>query len=182
MKNIEIEVRSFITEGEYKKLQKKIDKEAKFLDEIQEETVYFKGAKGDLRLRRDQNQVYIIFKKGKIHDDFREEIEIKCNRNDFKKIEKLFKKLGFKEEIKWFRKRRVYRWKGTKVFLDDTKGYGFIIELEKIGKVGEERKIHQQLENKLKSLGIKITPKQIFDKKFEYYKCNWQKILNYNKK
>lgn len=177
MKNIEIEVRSFITKEEYKQLKKKLDKEAKFSDSTNEETVYFRGANGDLRLRRDGNQAFIIFKKGKIHDNFREEIDIKYNRNDFKKIENLFKKLGLKEEIKWFRKRRVYQWEGTKVFLDDTKGYGFIIELEKIGRVGEERKIHKQLENKLKSLGIEITPKKVFNKKFKYYKKNWKKIL-----
>ena len=179
MKNIEIEVRSFIIKEEYKKLKKKLDKEAKFLDSANEETVYFKGTKGDLRLRRDENQAFIIFKKGKIHDDFREEIEIKYNRNDFRKIEKLFKKFSFKDEIRWFRTRRIYQWGRVRVFLDDTKGYGFIIELEKIGKVGKEKKIHQQLENKLKSLGIKITPKKIFDEKFEYYKKNWQKILNF---
>lgn len=178
MKKIEIEARSFITKEEYKKLKKKLDKEAKFLDSINEETVYFKGTKGDLRLRRDENQTYIIFKKGKIHNDSREEMEIKFAKQDFKKIEKLFKKLGFREEIKWFRKRRVYQWGDSKVFLDDTKGYGFIIELEKIGKVGEERKIHKRLENKLKSRGIQITPQKVFNKKFEYYKKNWRRILN----
>jgi len=193
MKNIEIEVRSFISQKAYKRLRKKLDKEAKFLKSVNEETIYFraerenkvlanrgsyfKGIEGDLRLRRDRDQAFVIFKKGKIHDNSREEIEIKFDRKDFEKIKKLFVNLGSREVVKWFRKRRVYQWKGTKVFLDDTKGYGFIIELEKIGKVGEGRKIHQQLENKLKSLGVKITPKEVFEKKFEYYKKNWQKIL-----
>lgn len=177
MKNIEIETRSFITKGEYKRLVQKFGKEAKFLDSVNEETVYFKGARGDLRLRKNDKQAYIILKGGKIHDDFREEIEIKCDKKDFKKIEELFKKLGFEDEIHWFRKRRIYKWEDTKVFLDDTKGYGYIIELEKIGKLREKERIHKELENKLKSLGIKITPKKVFNQKFNYYKNNWRKIL-----
>lgn len=178
MKNIEIEARSFITKGEYKRLVEKFGKEAKFLlDPINEETVYFKGAKGDLRLRKNNKEAFIIFKGGKIHDDFREEIEIKLPKKDFQKFFGLFKRMGFENEIHWFRKRRIYHWKGTKLFLDDTKGYGYIIELEKIGGTEEKEKIHKELENKLKSLGIKITPKNIFNEKFEYYKKNWRKIL-----
>lgn len=177
MKNIEIEVRSFISDKEYKKLLKELNKEAKFLDSIKEETVYFETPKGDLRLRRDQKRAYIILKGGKIHDSFREEIEIKCEKKDFEKIKKLFLKLGFKARIRWFRKRMIYRWKGIKLFLDDTKGYGKIVELEKITDIKERRKIHKNLENKLKSLGVKITPKKVFEEKFKYYKNNWIKIL-----
>jgi len=179
MKNLEVEVRSFITKEEYKRLIRKFDKEAKLLDSINEETIYLKGTKGDLRLRRNKDQAFIIFKTGKIHDDSREEIEIKFNKKDFEKIENLFLQLGFKTEVRWFRKRRIYQWGNLKVFVDNTKGYGFIIELEKTGRRGERGKIHKYLKNKLKSLGIKITPKKIFDEKFKYYKNNWQKILKY---
>jgi len=30
---------------------------------------------------------------------------------------------------------------------------------------------------KLKSLGIEITPKEEFDKKFQYYKENWKSLI-----
>jgi len=176
MKNIEIEVRSFISNIQYKNLERKLNKITKFKKEIEEETVYC-GKEG-LRLRRDNNFSYLILKSGKIHDDFRNEIKIQFKRTDFEKMKELFEKLGFKTNVRWFRKRKVYDWKGTKVFLDDTRGYGKIIELEKIGKVGEERKIHKNLEGKLKLLGVKITPKEVFEKKFKYYKNNWRKILN----
>ncbi|MDD2388098.1 MAG: hypothetical protein PHP52_15095 [Bacteroidales bacterium] len=39
-------------------------------------------------------------KKGKIHDDSREEIEIKFDKNDFEKLETLFLSLGYNIEIK----------------------------------------------------------------------------------
>lgn len=176
MKNIEIEVRTFISPAQYKNLERKFNKIAKFLVEINDETIYF-SSKRDLRIRRDNFHAYLILKAGKIHDDFRDEIEIKLKREDFEKLKDLLRSLGFKIKIVWFRKRKIFDWKGIKVFLDDTKGYGKIIELEKVGKAGEEKAVHKKLENKLKSLGIKITPKEVFDKKFEYYKNNWKKVL-----
>jgi len=175
MKNIEIEARSFITASQYKKLEAKLNEIAKFLGGINEETVYCGEER--MRIRRDDDYSWLILKSGKIHDDFRNEIKIQFKRSDFEKLKEIFKRLGFNIAVVWFRKRKVYDWRGIKVFLDDTKGYGKIIELEKIGKEGEERKIHRNLENKLKSLGIKITPKKVFNQKFNYYKNNWRKIL-----
>jgi len=176
MKNIEIEARSFISSNQYKNLEKKLNKVAKFKKEIEEETAYC--GKEDIWIRRDDKFSYLILKSGKIHDNFRDEIKIRLKRTDFEKLKDLFARLGFNINVMWLRKRKVYDWKGTKVFLDDTRGYGKIIELEKFGKVGEEGIIHKQLEERLKSLGIKITPKKVFEKKFKYYKNNWRKILN----
>jgi predicted adenylyl cyclase CyaB len=182
MKNIEIEARSFITKKQYKSLLQKLREGAKFIGSVNEETVYFSGPGKDLRIRRDDKNAFIILKEGRVHDDSREEIEIKFNTNEFKNIEELFKRLGYRDAIRWFRKRRIYKWGGVKLFLDDTKGYGLIIELEKLGKVKEKGIVHRDLESKLKSLGIKITPKSEFNKRFKYYKNNWRKILKYKKR
>lgn len=179
MKNIEIEIRSFITRGEHKKLEKILRKKAKFIDSIKEETLYFEAKNKDLRLRKDKKNAYLILKEGKIHDDSREEIEVKIKREDFNKIERLFKKLGYKEKIRWFRKRIIFKSGKIKILLDDTKGYGLILELEKIGTVEEKEKVHKYLEQEIKSLGVKITPREVFEKKFKYYKNNWRKILKY---
>ena len=178
MKNIEIEIRSFISPAQYKNLEKKLNKVSKFLKEIKEETIYC--GKENLRLRRDENSSYLIFKSGKIHDNFKDEIKIKFKRNDFENLKEIFARLGFNISIMWFRKRKVYDWRGIKVFLDDTEGYGRIIELEKFGKEKEKESIRKKLEKKLKSLGIEITAREEFDKKFNYYKNNWQKILKLN--
>jgi predicted adenylyl cyclase CyaB len=177
MKNIEIEARSFITASQYKKLEAKLNKIAKFLGEINEETVYCGGER--IRIRRDDNYSYLILKSGKIHDDFRDEIKVRFKRSDFEKLKEIFERLGFDIDVLWFRKRKIYDWKGIKVFLDDTKGYGKIIELERFGKEGQERKIHRNLVEKLSSLGVKITPKKVFEEKFNYYKNNWRKVLKY---
>ena len=182
MKNIEVEVRSFISRNEYRKLEKILKKEAKLIGLINEETVYLGSTKNDLRIRRNKKDAFLILKAGKIHDDSREEIEIKLRKEDFKKTDELFERLGYKDEIRWFRKRLVFKWGDVKVFLDDTKGYGLIVELEKIGSSRNKKEIHRELENKLKHLGIKTTPKRVFESKFKYYKNNWKKILKYGNK
>jgi predicted adenylyl cyclase CyaB len=176
-KRIEIEVRTFISLEQYKNLEKKLKKNSRFLKEIKDETIYFRGQK-DLRIRRDNESAYLILKSGKIHQDFRNEIEIKLKRRDFKPLKDLLEKLGFKIEINWFRKRKIYNFKGVKVFLDNTKGYGRIVELEKIGNEKNKEKIFNDLKSKLLSLGIKnITSKKEFDKKFKYFKKNWKKLI-----
>ncbi|MFZ5364980.1 MAG: CYTH domain-containing protein [Patescibacteria group bacterium] len=114
--------------------------------------------------------------KGKIHDDFREEIEIKFDKDDFEKLEQLFLSLGFDVQIKWFRKRFEFEWEGVTVCLDDTKGYGLIIELEKMASKDDQEKIHEDLKRKLASLNVALTPKEEFDKKFEEYKKNWPSL------
>lgn len=174
--NVEIEVRSFISPLQYKNLERKLNKIAKFLKEIKEETVYL--GEESLRIRRDDNCSYLILKSGKIHDNFRDEIKIRFERSDFERLKNLFENLGFNTEMIWFRKRKEYDWGGIKVFLDNTKGYGMIIELEKFGDKRNKKKVYNFLKTKLLTLGIKeITPKEEFDRKFNYYKKNWKKIL-----
>ncbi|MDI6717672.1 MAG: hypothetical protein QMD86_01295 [Patescibacteria group bacterium] len=111
-----------------------------------------------------------------MHDEVREEIEIKFNKNDFENLEKLFSKLNYKTKIKWFRKRKQFDRDGIKVCLDYTKGYGHIIEFEKISAEKQKEKILNLLKNKLVELKINLTPKKEFEKKFAHYQKNWKKL------
>ena len=111
-----------------------------------------------------------------MHADSREEIEIPLEKKQFANAEKLFLELGYKIEIKWFRKRNTFSWKNLKVMLDETKGYGFIIELEKLCSVEKKDATVKMLKTKMQELNIKETTKQEFNKKFEYYKNNWKKL------
>lgn len=116
-------------------------------------------------------------KSGKIHDDQREELEIFTDKNNFPSLERLFRELGYSTEIKWFRKRREYRWGDVTVCIDDTKGYGRIIELEKITGLNTKEDTLKYLKEKLASLDIKLTPKEEFNSKYEYYKKNWRELV-----
>jgi predicted adenylyl cyclase CyaB len=124
-----------------------------------QETYYF-DTEQDLRIQRSKSYSKIWLKKGKIHDEFREEIEVKFAREDFEKIEKIFLEIGFKIKIKWLRKRNEFRWDGIKVCVDCTKGYGYIIELEKLCEEGEKERTLEFLKQKLKELKIELTPEK----------------------
>ena len=174
-KNIEVEVRSFIDNKQYSEILSKLQKNARFIKETDEETIYFSGKK-DLRLRRNREEAFLILKEGKIHDDYRKEFEVKFNVSDFNNMKDLLKSLGCKIEIKWFRKRLKFQQDDIKILLDNTKGYGKIIELEKMVNTGKEKNAYQELKNKLKSFNVKITPKEEFNKAFEYYKNNWKNL------
>ncbi|MCK4351811.1 CYTH domain-containing protein [candidate division WOR-3 bacterium] len=175
MKNIEVEVRSFITKDQYEKLISFFKENAKFINEDYQETYYF-DTKEDLRIQRNNFFSKIWLKKGEIHDNWREEIEIKFNRNDFEKLENLFISLGLKVQIKWFRKRHTFEWQDTKVCLDYTKGYGYIIEVEKLCSEKEKENILKVIQQQMQNIGISLTPKEEFDKKYQYYKKNWRKL------
>ncbi len=176
MSNIEVEARSFISEQQYEKLIETMNEQGQFIDEVNEETVYFSGEK-DLRIRKDEKNAYLILKEGKIHDKHREEMEIECQINDFEKLEDLLMNLGFEVKIRWFRRRKIFKWNDIKVLLDCTKGYGYIIELEEIGNEESKETIYKKLERNLNNLKVQITPKEEFDEKFQYYKENWKTLV-----
>ncbi|MCK5490592.1 MAG: class IV adenylate cyclase [Candidatus Pacebacteria bacterium] len=174
--NIEVEVRSFITDDQYKILLSILRFNGEFIRELNEETIYFSGDK-DLRLRRNKKDAYIIYKKGNLHDKFREEIEIKFETVDFEKMQNLFETLGYELEIKWLRKRLEFQQDDMKILLDDTMGYGKIIEIEKMVSAGEEDVTYAKLEKKLMKMGVKISTKEEFNYAFEYYKNNWRSLI-----
>ena len=61
--------------------------------------------------------------------------------------------------------------------LDYTRGYGYIIELEKMCTSEEQEREYEVLLQKLNDLGVVLTPKEEFDVKFKYYKENWKRLV-----
>lgn len=172
---IEVEIRSFITKEKYLELIERLKSEGEFLGEDFQETHYF-DAKEDLRIQRNNLFSKIWMKRGKIHDEQREEVEIKFARGDFEKLEKIFLAAGFSISVKWFRTRHSFKWQGVDVAVDFTKGYGFILELEKMADEASKEKTLEMLKEKMKILGVPLTPKDEFNRKFQYYKENWRKL------
>lgn len=171
----EAEIRAFINDKEYMRLLKFFKKNAKFIKEDFQITVYFSG-NDDLRLQLTSENAKIWLKKGKIHDDVRDELEVFISREEFKKALMLFLSIRFQIDIVWIRRRLIFDWDRIKVCLDDTKGYGKIIELEILTEK-EDEKIRNKLEEKMRELGIKITPRENFERKFKWYKENWRNLI-----
>ena len=173
---IEVELRSFISEQKHAELLLFFKANAEYLGEDFQETFYF-GAKEDVRIQRNNLFSKIWMKKGRLHDECREEIEIKFDRDDFGKAEQLFASLGFQVQIKWFRKRHSFKWDDVAVTLDDTKGYGFIVEIEKLSDEANKDATLKMLQLKFSELSIPLSSREEFDKKFQHYKENWKNIF-----
>jgi predicted adenylyl cyclase CyaB len=176
-KNIEVEMRSFISDAQFEKVKSILDIDFEFIGKLSEVTVYFSGEK-DLRIRKSEDGAFLILKEGKIHDDARKEFEIRFNIEDFDLMIELLKALGYEVEIQWFRERLEYKKNDARVLLDDTKGYGKILELEEMVESGQEGDARKRLLDLIGDLGIsEITTKEEFNKKFEYYKENWKNLI-----
>lgn len=173
MENIEVEIRSFVDEDKFEELLEYFNKNAKFLREDYQETYYLDSME-DLRIQRNNTHTKIWLKKGKMHDEFREEIEINFAKEDFEKIEHLFQILGYKTKIKWFRTRNEFDWDGIKVDLDYTRGYGHILELEKMADEKDKEKVHNELKKKFALLDIPVSGREEFERKFIDYEKNWE--------
>ena len=176
MKNIEVEIQSFITKEQHDKLFVFFKQNTEFVKEDFQETYYF-DENSNLRIQRGKNSAKLWHKSGNVHDEFMEEIEIPVKREDFEKLEEFLNKLGYNVEIKWLRKRNQFNWDGIKVCLDYTKGYGYIIELEKMSSEEKKEEVLEELKQKLNKLNIPLTSKEDFDKKFKEYKENWRELI-----
>lgn len=173
---IEAELRSFLTPEKFKELLDYFQKNSKPKGKDEQITYYFDGEQ-DLRIQKNLNYSKVWLKKGKLHDDAREEIEIKLPREDFEKLEQLFLSLGYNISIKWLRERHTFEWKEATVMLDFTKGYGHIIEMEKLCSENEKENVLKILNQKFIELKIPITPKEKFDESYQNYKKNWKTLI-----
>lgn len=174
--NIEAEIRSFITKEQYEELMEFFMREAKLLKEDEQETHYF-DAKEDIRIQKNKFFSKIWMKKGYMHSESREEIEIKTDKEDFEKLQKIFAAAGHNVKIKWLRKRHEFSWNDISVCLDYTKGYGYIIELEKMCSENDKEETIDLLKQKLAQLQIKLTSREEFERQFKYYEQNWKNLI-----
>ncbi len=171
--NIEVEVRTFVTDAEYARLAEFFAVNAKPLGADEQTTFYF-DVPQDVRIQRNAQYAKLWLKCGKIHDEQREEIEIRFAREDFEKMETLFAALGYGVKIKWFRRRLSFEWDGVAVALDDTKGYGKILELEIMADQDAKDQALEKLRQKMSELDIAPTTRQEFDRRYEEYSADWR--------
>ncbi len=164
---IEVEVRALLDDSKYEELRKRLDAEAEFLGEELQETHYL-HSDSDVRVQKG-SRGKIWSKKGAMHSEAREEVEVFFDTEHFGSVLAILHKAGHPTKVVWRRMRRDYNWLGTKVCLDDTEGYGRILELESLVAKGEEEKALKDLNQKIRELGVEVTPKSVFDAKYQEY-------------
>ncbi len=174
--DIEVEVRSFVSEAKFDELRKFFERNAEFLGEDEQQTAYF-DCKEDIRLQRNSLCSKIWMKQGRMHDEAREETEIRLNRDDFDKALKILCSLGLKVAVVWLRKRLSYKWGEVNVALDSNRGYGLIVELEKMACDADKEQAREHLTKKMAEIGVEPTPRNVFDERLEHYKKSWRELL-----
>lgn len=173
---IEVELRSVIDKKRYEELIKFFSGKARLINEDYQETHYL-DEKGDIRIQRNKFYSKFWTKKGNLHDPQREEHEVKFSVDEFQNLESAMKLLGFSTKIKWLRNRHTFDWEGINVMVDYTKGYGYIIELERLSDEKNKDQDLMLLKKKFKELGLAPTPREELDKKYEHYRENWRKLI-----
>ncbi len=176
MNNIEVEVRALISKIEFNRLKKFFYENGKFLNHHKDATLYF-DKDGRIRLRKEKDRTYFVCKSGKIHDKHREEMEIEIKKSDYLSAQKLLKMLDKPVEVKWQRERFVWLFQGVKAYLDNTKGYGMIFELEAITSPKNQDDAYQKMLKVFHELDIKPTPKEKIQKHYQQYLKNWKKLI-----
>lgn len=175
-KSIEVEVRSFITKDQYTRLIKYLKKVGEYLGRDEQITYYFSG-RHDLRIQKNSKGVKLWLKTGKMHDTGRKEIEVRASREDFEKLKEILLLLGYKIEIQWFRVRHQFAWRRVIVSVDYTRGYGYILEIEKMTDENNKEKAGLLVAERMAELGIPLTPRSEFEKQFKYYKKHWRSLV-----
>lgn len=114
----------------------RIEKMAKFLEEVREEDYYFNHPcrdfkKTDEALRvRKSKKVYLTYKGARVDKETKTRKEIEVEVSDFDKILQILEELGFKFVAKVSKVRRIYVLDDLKITVDSVDGLGEFVEIE----------------------------------------------------
>lgn len=172
----EIEVKFVLGDKEKATLQEFLDSTGITPHKVEtQDNFYYKAQDNlDLRIRRTDSEAFLILKKGWMHDENREEIEVRVAREDFEKLDTILTNLGYEYDTKWHRERTEYRYEAFTIVVDFNAGYGWVAEIEKVVGEGEEDAAKKDILDLAEKIGLEPTPPEVFDNMYKYYKENWQ--------
>lgn len=169
---MEVELRAFLTSELYDSLEKYLTTNCTFLGK-EKQITYYLDFDVDTRIQISNKKSRIWQKLGVIHDDSRKEIDIPLQKEDGLNMLELFKNLGSKIKIAWFRERKSFTNGVLKIELDNTIGYGKILEVEILCNENEVENSKKIIQNFFKELGVDISNKEVFNESFKQYLENW---------
>ena len=173
---IEVEKRAFLDKDEHQRILDFFLQVSKVEKDERQITTYY-DCDADLRLMvTNTSHAQLWLKKGEMHDSYREEFVVRYNKDDYDCFRKILDILNYNISIKWYRSRKVFKWKDVVVTIDYSVGYGYIIEIEmEVERKSEISKAEEYIDSIFRSLNVNITPKQQFKEKFKDYAFNWKK-------
>jgi len=175
-KTIEVEVRALLTEAEYRRVKTFLRKHAKYLGAHRDQNAYF-DREGRLRISVEPYSAFLKYKGGRIHAKAREEVLIQIRKRDIKSAEALFLRLGFPVTVRWLRHRDKFLWRDATITLDNTKGYGRMIDVEAMAAPRQTRQTYEKLRKLMAGLGLRPTPKEKLTRHYRSYLANWRRLV-----
>jgi predicted adenylyl cyclase CyaB len=172
---IEVELRAFLSDELFDSLEQYLNNSCTFISK-EKQITYYLDFDVDTRIQISEKKSRIWQKLGVIHDDSRKEIDIPLQKEDGLNMLELFKNLGSKIKIAWFRERKSFTKGVLKIELDNTIGYGKILEVEILCKENEVENSKKIIQNYFKELGVEISSKELFNECFKKYLGNWTNL------
>jgi predicted adenylyl cyclase CyaB len=170
---IEVELKCFIDEKTYDRLKDHFKAHAELLENTRQITHYLEGDV-DTRVQISTEGGKVCQKLGKIHDHARSEIDVLMSQDDANSMLQIFQNMGYGIKISWFRHRLLFGQEEITMALDDTVGYGKILEVEILCEEGQTAAAEERLRNFLVNLSISLTPREVFEKAFSEYLATWK--------
>lgn len=175
---IEIELRAFINEDQYKNIFSILRSSSVEIEKNVKQITYYLDAGTDTRIHISSSGGGLRQKLGKMHENARKEIELHLTNDEAMIMKNIFLNLGFKIKVIWYRIRHTFQNNNIKISLDNTIGYGMILEVEMLSEDRDIKSQEKYLENFINSFGLEPTPKEISDDKLSVYILNWRKLTN----
>ena len=170
---MEVELRAFIDANQYGDLLQRLRREGVETEHTRQITHYLE-TEVDTRIQFSTTGGRVWQKLGRMHDTARKELEVITSTADAKVLLQIFLNLGYDIKVTWYRERRTFRVSELQVMLDDTVGYGQIIEVEVLSEESAVEANRQRLRDYLTVLGIEPTCREIFDNAYSEYLRSWR--------
>ncbi len=174
---IEVEYRVFIDEPTFKRLETDFLQNYQFFGK-EKQITYYLNHEIDTRIQLSSKQARLWQKLGKIHDVARSEIEILIPRIDGEKLLDIFSNLGYGIKVVWFRERKSFKTNSINIELDNTVGYGLILEAEIICDESEVENAKVELLNFFRKYNLSISSNEVLNNAFNIYKENWVSLTH----
>lgn len=171
----EVELRVILNQTQYENVFVYLKNNSCFLNNEKQITYYF-DTPVDTRIQITNDYSRFWQKKGKMHDEIRQEYEIMLQKKDAKTVINIFENLGFSIKVAWYRERSSFKYNDINIALDNTIGYGQILEVEIIDDGLNFELAKEKLLKFLNQLNFEPTPKSIFNEMFNDYLNNWKMI------
>lgn len=155
---LEIEIKCYVdSPAEVESLLKTIG--AEFVESRSESDIYFNHPSRDFaetdeafRIRRVNNDCKITYKGPKVSRNTKARIEHETTVGDFESIRSIISSLGFIESGVIEKERKIFVLGEAEISIDDVKGLGVFVEIERIGELKEE--IEKELFEIASKLGL----------------------------